>query len=70
MKLILSKALYYIGDFISKLFYWKCFRLLSGLLYPIYSKLMILSSDLDADGKIWKIVKKRKLHERTNNRRD
>lgn len=29
---------------------------------------MILSSDLDKDGKTWKIVKKKKLHERTNNR--
>ena len=70
MKLILSKILYYFGDFISKLFYWKSFRLLSGLLYPIYNKVMILSSDLDTDGKIWKIVNKRKLHERTNDRRD
>lgn len=59
MRLILSKILYYFGDLISKLFYYDCF----GWLYPLYSKIMILSSDLDKDGKIWKIVKKRKLHE-------
>jgi len=70
MKLILSKILYFIGDCISKLFYWRFFKCLSGFLYPVYSKVMILGSDLDKDGKIWKIVKKRKLHERTNDRRD
>lgn len=59
MRLILSKILYFFGDLISKLFYYDCF----GWLYPLYSKIMILSSNLDKDGKIWKIVKKRKLHE-------
>lgn len=59
MKLILSKILYYIGDLISKLFYYDCF----SFLYPLYSKIMNLSSDLDKDGKIWKIIKKRNLHE-------
>ena len=59
MKLILSKILYYIGDLISKFLYYDCF----SWLYPLYSKIMILSSDLDKDGKTWKIVKKRKLHE-------
>lgn len=55
MKLLLSKVLYYLGDLISKLFYYvpisKCF---SWLLYPIYSRLMIWSMDLDPFGKIWK----------------
>ena len=53
MRLILSKILYHIGDLISKLFYYDCF----GWLYPLYSKIMILSSDLDKDGKIWKYKK-------------
>jgi len=59
MRLILSKILYYIGDLISKFLYFDCF----SWLYPLYRKIMILSFDLDKDGKIWKIVKKRKLHE-------
>ena len=50
MTLILSKILYYIGDLISKLLYFNCFT----WLYPLYSKIMILSSDLDKDAKIWK----------------
>jgi hypothetical protein len=53
MKLILSKILYFIGDLISKLFYYKFFCKFSGFLYPIYSKLMIWSSDLDKEGKVW-----------------
>lgn len=56
MRLILSRILYYIGDFISRLFYWRLFRLFSGLLYPIYNKLMIWSSELDKDGVIWKNI--------------
>jgi hypothetical protein len=56
MSLILSRILYYIGDFISRLFYWRLFRLFSGLLYPIYNKVMIWSSELDKDGVIWKNV--------------
>ena len=59
MTLILSKILYYIGDLVSKFLYFDCF----SWLYPLYRKIMILSSELDKDGKIWKIVKKRKLHE-------
>ena len=66
MRLILSKILYYIGDLVSKFLYFDYF----SWLYPLYRKIMILSSDLDKDGKIWKIAKKRKLHERTNDRRD
>lgn len=59
MKLILSKILYYIGDLISKLFYYDCFT----WLYPLYSRIMSLSCDLDKEGKTWKIIKKRNLHE-------
>lgn len=58
MTALFSKILYYIGDFISKLMYWRAFRLLSGVLYPIYNKVMILSSDLDKEGKIWKDINK------------
>lgn len=58
MRLILSRLLYYIGDFISRLFYWHLFRLLSGFLYPIYNKVMIWSMDLDKDGKVWKHTNK------------
>lgn len=60
MTLILSKILYHIGDFISKLLHFNCF----AWLYPLYNKIMNLSSDLDKDGKVWKIVKKRKLHDK------
>lgn len=58
MTALFSKILYYIGDFISKLMYWRVFRLLSGFLYPMYNKIMIWSSDLDKEGKIWKDVNK------------
>jgi len=56
MRLILSKILYHVGDFISKLFYYKFFCKFSCILYPIYSKLMILSMDLDTEGKVWKKI--------------
>lgn len=55
-KIILSKTLYYIGDFISKLFYYNFFCKFARILYPIYSKLMIWSMDLDEDGKVWKKI--------------
>lgn len=58
MRLISSRALYYIGDFISRLFYWRLFRLFSGLLYPIYNKVMLWSMDLDKDGKVWRHINK------------
>ena len=56
MKLILSKILYYIADLISKSFYYDFFCKMSKFLYPIYSKLMIWSSNLDKNGKIWKDI--------------
>tara|TARA_Y100000590_G_scaffold143436_2_gene164803 strand:+ start:57666 stop:57848 length:183 start_codon:yes stop_codon:yes gene_type:complete len=59
MKVFLSKILYYIGDFISQFLRLNCF----AWLYPLYSKVMLWSCDLDKDGKVWKIVKKRKLHD-------
>jgi hypothetical protein len=56
MKLILSKILYFIGDSIAKLFYYKFFCRLSFIFYPIYSKVMILSMDLDEENKVWKVI--------------
>lgn len=50
MRLILSKILYYIGDLISKFLYYDCF----SWLYPLYSKIMILSSKIDKEAKLWK----------------
>jgi hypothetical protein len=58
MKIILSKILYYLGDFISKLLYYTPIsKLFARILYPMYNKLMIWSSELDKDGAIWKNVK-------------
>jgi hypothetical protein len=49
MRTVLAYALYWAGDWISRVmcyFDW-------AWLYPIYSRLMIWSSDLDTKGKIW-----------------
>lgn len=54
MIILLSKVLFYFGNFISKFLYFNCF----SFLYPCYKKIMILSSKLDKDGKIWKDVYK------------
>ena len=54
MTLILSKILYHIGDLISKLMNYDCF----AWLYPLYSRIMSLSCDLDKDEKVWKRIKK------------
>ena len=59
MKALLSRLLYHIGDFIS---FFLRFNALS-FLYPLYRKIMLTSCDLDKDAKVWKTVKKRKLHE-------
>lgn len=50
LKLFLSRVLFYIGDAISNLLY---FEWMGIVLYPVYKKLMIWSSKLDKDGKIW-----------------
>lgn len=58
MQLFLSKILYYLGDFISKLLYYAPIsKLFARILYPMYNKLMIWSSELDKDCAIWKNVK-------------
>jgi|MDTB01.1.fsa_nt_gb hypothetical protein len=50
MKLIASKILYHFGDLLSKFLYFDGF----SFLYPLYSKVMILSSDLDENDRVWK----------------
>jgi len=52
MRLILSRILYYVGDMVSWFLYFNCF----SWLYGVYRKIMIWSSELDKDGKIWKNV--------------
>jgi len=54
VKLFLSHILYYIGDFISRTL------MRAGIGYPLYNRIMLLSSDLDTEGKLWKTVKPRK----------
>jgi len=50
MKIILIHLFFWLGHFVSKLLRLGAF----SFLYPIYNKLMIISSDLDDSGKIWK----------------
>lgn len=57
---LLSKLLYYIGDFISFFLRFNAF----SFLYPLYGKIMLKSCNLDKHGKVWKIVKKRKLRDK------
>jgi|TARA_R110002167_G_scaffold350788_1_gene563127 hypothetical protein len=54
MKTLASRLLYYMGHLISVLLYCD----LLSFLYPVYKKLMILSSDLDKDGKVWESTNK------------
>jgi hypothetical protein len=50
LKYLLSIALYFIGDLISRTFMtWG-----RGYGYSIYRQLMLWSCDLDKEGKIWK----------------
>jgi VanZ family protein len=53
-KLILSAVFYGLGHLISVFLY--CDYL--AFLYPVYKKLMILSSDLDKDGEVWDTMNK------------
>lgn len=50
MRFIASKILYYCGDLLSNFLY---FEWMGAVLYPIYKKLMLWSSELDKEGKIW-----------------
>lgn len=53
MRHFLSLLLYYIGDIISiTTMVW-----FNGLGFKLYQRVMLLSVDLDKEGKIWKHVK-------------
>jgi hypothetical protein len=54
IKVILSLTLYLIGDLIGKLLRFNCFH----KLYPLYNRIMVKSSDLDTEEKVWKSPKK------------
>ena len=54
MKALASRLLYYMGHLVSIFLY--CDYLI--FLYPVYKKLMIWSSDLDKDGKVWDTMNK------------
>jgi hypothetical protein len=56
MRLVLSKILYYIGDFISR----TTMALGNGYGFKLYNKVMLWSVDLDTEGKVWKHVKPKK----------
>ncbi len=49
MRTLFSKILYYVGDLVSKFLYFDFF----SWMYPLYRKIMILSSELDKEGKVW-----------------
>lgn len=53
-KLILSAIFYGLGHLVSIFLYCDCL----AFLYPVYKKLMVLSSDLDKDGKVWDTMNK------------
>jgi hypothetical protein len=58
IRTLLSLSLYYLGDFISRLFFkYDC---LAYHLYKPYNKIMRLSSKVDKDRKVWKSVYKDK----------
>lgn len=53
MRYFLSLFLYYIGDIVSRtIMIW-----FNGLGFGLYQKIMLLSVDLDKEGRIWKHVK-------------
>lgn len=56
IKYLISLILYHIGDIISQ----TTMRWFNGFGYEIYSKLMLWSSDLDTNDRLWKPVKRRK----------
>lgn len=51
LKQVLAHILYYLGDKIS---YLIDYEWVSSFVYPVYSKLMVWSSELDVNGEIWK----------------
>ena len=48
MKTLLAYMCYYLGDFVSRFL-----TITNGYVYPLYSKLMLWSNDLDTEHKIW-----------------
>ena len=54
LKTLLSRLLYWMGHLVSVFLYCDYF----AFLYPVYKKLMIWSSDLDKDGKVWDTMNK------------
>jgi len=56
MRLFLVYLFYYIGDIISR----TTMRWFNGFGYKVYSKLMLWSSDLDTEDRLWKPVKKKR----------
>lgn len=56
MRYLLSLVLYYIGDITSR----TTMMWFDGLGFGFYQKVMLLSVDLDKEGKIWKHVKQDK----------
>jgi hypothetical protein len=62
MKLLLSKILYTIGDIISRTtMVWG-----NGYGFNAYNKIMLMSVDLDNEGKIWKHVKPKNKRKKKN----
>lgn len=59
MRIFLIYLFYYIGDIISR----TTMQWFNGLGYGIYSKLMLLSSDLDTDDILWKSTKRKNKYE-------
>ena len=51
IKQYLAHVLFYIGDKVS---YLVDYEWLSPVSYPVYSRLMLWSSELDINGEIWK----------------
>ena len=60
MRYTLSLILYYIGDIISV----TTMQWFNGWGFRVYQKVMLLSVDLDVDGKIWKHVKPKRKKKR------
>ena len=54
IKNILSWLLYGVGNLLSKLLYFNWFT----WLYPVYSRIMLMSSNLDTTDKVWKTANK------------
>jgi len=56
MRLFLVYLFYYIGDIISR----TTMQWFNGFGYGLYSKLMLWSSELDTEDRLWKPVRKRR----------